>query len=87
MRGGKAKDELASQFAGAKHCYPFIGKKSLLMKRLVLILTEKFTKELNTMKEVASRWEEDNSVSVALARRPVMLRAKLRLRKWSLKMF
>lgn len=69
MRGGKAKDELASQFAASKaqNIVTLLSEEESIDEETRSDLTEKFTKELNTMKEVASRWEEDNSVSVALA--------------------
>ena len=69
MRGGKAKDELASQFAASKaqNIVTLLSEEESIDEETRSDLTEKFTKELNTMKEVASRWEDDSSVSVALA--------------------
>ena len=69
MREGKAKDELASKFASSKaqNIVTVLSEEESIDEETRSDLTEKFTKELNTMKEVASRWEDDDSVSVALA--------------------
>ena len=62
MREGKDRDELASRFAASKaQNIVTVLEEESLDEELRSDLTEKFNKELSTMKEVASRWEEKES--------------------------
>lgn len=62
MREGKDRDQLASKFAAnkAQNIVTVLEEESL-DEELRSDLTEKFNKELSTMREVASRWEEKES--------------------------
>jgi len=72
MREGKARDQLANKFAATKaQNIVTVLEEDSLDEELRSDLTEKFNKELNTMKEVASRWEEEEEEFKVAALAPV----------------
>jgi hypothetical protein len=72
MREGKARDQLANKFAATKaQNIVTVLEEESLDEELRSDLTEKFNKELNTMKEVASRWEEEEEEFKVAALAPV----------------
>ncbi|MDD3435477.1 MAG: hypothetical protein PHY76_03270 [Patescibacteria group bacterium] len=72
MREGKARDQLANKFAATKaQNIVTVLEEDSLNEELRSDLTEKFNKELNTMKEVASRWEEEEEEFKVAALAPV----------------
>lgn len=72
MREGKDRDQLANKFAATKaQNIVTVLEEESLDEELRSDLTEKFNKELNTMKEVASRWEEEEEEFKVAALAPV----------------